>query len=40
MFISEKTVKNHLTSIFRKLRVKDRTQAAVYALKNNMVELE
>ena len=31
MFISEKTVKNHLTSIFRKLGVKDRTQAAVYA---------
>jgi len=40
MFISEKTVKNHLTSIFRKLRVKDRTQAAVYALKNHLVELE
>ncbi len=37
MFISEKTVKNHLTSIFRKLGVKDRTQAAVYALKNNIV---
>lgn len=40
MFISEKTVKNHLTSIFRKLGVKDRTQAAVYALKNNIVEEE
>ena len=37
MFISEKTVKNHLTSIFRKLSVKDRTQAAVYALKHNIV---
>lgn len=37
MFISEKTVKNHLTSIFRKLGVKDRTQAAVYALKNSIV---
>lgn len=37
MFISEKTVKNHLTSIFRKLGVKDRTQAAVFALKNNLV---
>lgn len=37
MFISEKTVKNHLTSIFRKLGVKDRTQAAVYALKNRLV---
>ncbi|MBC7075367.1 MAG: response regulator transcription factor [Syntrophomonadaceae bacterium] len=37
VFISEKTVKNHLTSIFRKLGVKDRTQAAVYALKNSIV---
>ena len=40
MFISEKTVKNHLTSIFRKLGVKDRTQAAVYALKHNIVSDE
>ena len=40
MFISEKTVKNHLTSIFRKLGVKDRTQAAVYALKNHLVAEE
>lgn len=37
LFISEKTVKNHLTSIFRKLGVKDRTQAAVYALRNDIV---
>ena len=40
MFISEKTVKNHLTSIFRKLGVRDRTQAAVYALKNNIVDAD
>ena len=40
MFISEKTVKNHLTSIFKKLGVKDRTQAAVYALKHHIVEDE
>ena len=40
MYISEKTVKNHLTSIFRKLEVKDRTQAAIYALKNGLVEEE
>jgi len=32
LFISEKTVKNHITSLFRKLNVDDRTQAAVYAV--------
>jgi DNA-binding NarL/FixJ family response regulator len=40
MFISEKTIKNHLTSIFRKLGVKDRTQAAIYALKHEIVSDE
>lgn len=39
LFISEKTVKNHITSIFRKLRVEDRTQAAIYAIKKRMVEI-
>lgn len=34
LFISEKTVKNHLSNIFRKLNVSDRTQAAVYAIKH------
>lgn len=38
LFISEKTVKNHISSIFRKLNVQDRTQAAVYAIKNKIVE--
>lgn len=37
--ISEKTVKNHVSNIFKKLGVFDRTQAAVYAIKNNIVEL-
>jgi len=32
LFISEKTVKNHITSLLRKLNVDDRTQAAVYAV--------
>lgn len=36
LFISEKTVKNHVSNIFRKLNVTDRTQAAIYALKNNI----
>jgi DNA-binding NarL/FixJ family response regulator len=35
--ISEKTVKNHITSIFRKLGVSDRTQAALYAVKHRLV---
>ncbi|NLO38424.1 MAG: response regulator transcription factor [Ruminiclostridium sp.] len=38
LFISEKTVKNHISNIFKKLNVSDRTQAAVYALKNNLVQ--
>lgn len=37
--ISEKTVKNHMSSIFKKINVSDRTQAAVYAIKNNLVEI-
>ncbi len=38
--ISEKTVKNHITNIFRKLQVEDRTQAVLFALKNHLVELQ
>lgn len=37
--ISERTVKNHVSKIFKKINVTDRTQAAVYALRNNLVEL-
>lgn len=37
--ISEKTVKNHISNIFRKLNVNDRTQAAVYAIKNNIISI-
>jgi DNA-binding NarL/FixJ family response regulator len=33
LYISEKTVKNHLYSIFRKIGVSDRTKAALYAVK-------
>lgn len=40
LFLSEKTVKNHLTNIFRKINVTDRTQAVIYALKNRIVFLE
>ncbi|MFB5663787.1 response regulator [Alteribacillus sp. HJP-4] len=34
LIITEKTVKTHMTNILRKLEVEDRTQAAIYALKN------
>lgn len=37
LFISEKTVKNHITSIFRKLGVEDRTQAALFAIRHKMI---
>ena len=33
LYISQKTVKNHLASIFQKLAVSDRTQAAIEAIK-------
>jgi DNA-binding NarL/FixJ family response regulator len=36
--ISEKTVKAHLTSVFRAIGVDDRTQAAVWAVRNGLVE--
>lgn len=39
LYISEKTVKNHLSSIFRKLDVEDRTQAALKAVKLKLVDL-
>lgn len=34
LFISEKTVKTHVSNILSKLHVEDRTQAAIYALKH------
>ena len=37
--ISERTVKNHVSNIFKKLGVTDRTQAAVFAIRNNLVQL-
>lgn len=37
--ISERTVKNHISNLFKKIEVNDRTQAAVFAIKNDMVKL-
>jgi len=39
LVISHQTVKNHVTSILRKLGVDDRTQAAIYALRHGWVQL-
>lgn len=39
LFITEKTVKSHITSILRKLGVKDRTQAVIKAIQQKMVEI-
>lgn len=38
--ISERTVKNHVSNIFRKIEVSDRTQAAVFAIKNNLIDIK
>lgn len=35
--ISERTVKNHLSSIFKKIECTDRTQAAVFTIRNGLV---
>lgn len=40
LFISEKTVKNHTSSILQKLNVKDRTQAVLLAIKNKWVRVD
>ncbi|HEU5138672.1 MAG TPA: response regulator transcription factor [Bacillales bacterium] len=37
LFIAVKTVKTHITNIFSKLEVDDRTQAAIYAHRNKLV---
>ena len=39
LFITERTVKNHISSLFKKIEVSDRTQAAVFAIKNNLIKL-
>ncbi|MBI2856493.1 MAG: response regulator transcription factor, partial [Chloroflexi bacterium] len=39
LVISEKTVKNHISNIFSKLQVNDRTQAILFALRKGLVNL-
>jgi len=40
LYISEKTVKNHVSNILQKMNVNDRTQAVVLAIKNGWVEVK
>lgn len=37
LFISEGTVKNHITNILNKLSLRDRTQLAIFSINNNLV---
>ena len=37
--ISERTVKNHISSIFKKIDVTDRTQAAVFSIRNKLINV-
>jgi len=38
--ISEKTVRNHTSNIYRKLHIFDRTQAVIYAVREGVIEVE
>ena len=38
--ISEKTVRNHTSNIYRKLHIFDRTQAVIYAIREGVIEVE
>ena len=38
LYLSEKTVKNYATNLFRKINVNDRVQATILAIENNIEE--
>jgi two-component system response regulator DegU len=40
LYLSQKTVKNHLASIYQKLDARDRTQAVLTALRLGIVHLD
>ena len=39
LYVTEQTIKNHMTSVLRKLHVNDRVQAVLYAVKHGWIEL-
>lgn len=40
LHISERTVKNHVSNIFKKINASDRTQAAVFAIRHGLVQVK
>jgi DNA-binding NarL/FixJ family response regulator len=40
LYVEERTVKSHVSSILRKLNLKSRTQAALYAVRTGLVSLD
>ena len=40
LHISEKTVRNHISNIYKKLHIYDRTQAVLYAIREGLVDME
>jgi len=38
--ISEKTVRNHIGNIYRKLHIYDRSQVVIYAMKKGLIDLD
>jgi len=40
LYISETTVRHHLTSILKKLNVKDRLELLIFAYRNNLVSIK
>jgi DNA-binding NarL/FixJ family response regulator len=38
--ISEKTVRNHTSNVYRKLHIFDRTQAVIYAVREGVIDVE
>ncbi len=39
LYVTEQTVKNHMTSVLRKLDVNDRVQAVLFAVKHGWIEI-